>query len=149
MKPTYLLVMSALLICGCGPEKNPYAPPSGIYGQISNDREFGVIVSVNQSETPAARNADKAAGVVTGSSSDSGMLSFLGNSITSISSSNTETISKLHYIIRKDNGQQIAIDQVPDAGEAILYPGQKVMIQANGNYLRVYPADVEERLRQQ
>jgi len=53
----------------------------------------------------------------------------------------------IEYVVKKDSGQQVTIDQTPDESEAILYPGQRVTIQTNGKYLRVYPADVENPRR--
>jgi outer membrane lipoprotein SlyB len=51
--------------------------------------------------------------------------------------------TELHYVIRKDDGTVINLNQVPEDGDAIIYPGQRVMLQRNGEFTRIYPADVE------
>ncbi len=44
------IVLALLVLCGCGSEKNPYAS-NGSYGQLDNDKEFGVIVSERERES--------------------------------------------------------------------------------------------------
>lgn len=142
MKAKSLIIWSALILCGCGNSDKPPEGSGGLYGQMQNIREFGIVVSVTQSEN----TAPKAINAQSGS-----FMQSINGTFTSLKSSLTgekeSTVSHLHYVIRKDNGQQVTVDQTPDAGEAIIYPGQRVMIQMNGNYIKVYPADIENRLK--
>jgi outer membrane lipoprotein SlyB len=171
MKHRSLLLLGALLLYGCGGDTKDPSGTNGTYGMMSNDRIFGVVVSVTtETEKPSkvpgivANSAGAATNSTlqsapTGYTSPTGMVSgwfgsFLSSSASSTSSSLTgpsspnDATAILHYVIQKDDGAQVKVDQMPAEGDPICYPGQRVMIQANGQYFKVYPTDVEDPLPQ-
>lgn len=165
MNRTNIAIAAAILLfCGCSEQKNPYSP-NGMYGQMDNSKEFGVVISTDEKSSTnvpgiatavgngLAAPATSAATVAVAPSAGifSGFTSSVGSGISSIFSSNKTDASSvadtlaIRYLIQKTDGQQIIVNQIPEEGEQILYPGQKVAIQHNDGYVRVYPADVENR----
>jgi len=159
MQTKYLYVLAALMLCGCGSEKNPYSS-NGNYGQMDNRKEFGVVISQSMSNSPnvtgAAGLVGAAAGNAAGTAANNAATAATSGSIlspltsmfsfgSSTPATPNSTVDSIHYVIRKDDGQQIVVDQVPTLDEQLMYPGQRVSIQWNGEYVRVYPADVENR----
>lgn len=100
------------------------------YGQINSTREFGVVVSVKE----MTKN------------SSPGFFASVGNLFSSKDSEPQQSsgnVTAIRYVIDKNDGKRVMITQIPEEGEPILYPGQKVLLHTNGEYVRVYKADVE------
>jgi outer membrane lipoprotein SlyB len=127
MRYTLLTTLALLILCGCSsPPKNPYGT-NGTFGMMNNGREFGTVFSTSMGSGVATKSTME-------QGSSGGWFS---------SSNEPDQVSIIHYVINKDNGNRTNINQVPEEGEAICYPGQRVMIQDNGGYLRVYPLNIE------
>lgn len=165
MRQGLFLIVVTLALWGCGSSNHGASsnPTNVAYGQLGNMREFGTVLSVNEGDhavvnggQQALTNGAASTGAAAASGLFSGILSPLSGAFSSAGSTinaNTasptiDTENELTYVIKKDNGQQVTITQVPDAGEPIIYAGQRAMIQLNGDYLRVYPTDVEAPLQQ-
>jgi len=157
-----------LAACSFG-EDQSMAPDYKLHGQLVNTREFGTVISVDQDAHVAVHNMGAAtttvAGNAAGAAAGNTLTAAAGGSIfspllspfTSLmggagSAANTYsqapsvgTETELHYVIRKDDGTVVNLDQVPEDGDAILYPGQRCMLQYNGQFTHLYPADVEHR----
>jgi outer membrane lipoprotein SlyB len=141
MNRQWIIVIATLLLADCGgpPHKND----NNLYGEMENLREYGTVVSVKKGGHLDAKGVHGAV-VNNDDKSSPGIVGSIGNFISSDDSDEKEeSITQLEYVIRMDNGKLVTIDQIPDVNESVVYSGQRAMIQMNGKYLRVYPADVE------
>jgi hypothetical protein len=102
-----ILVFSS---CSHGDSGNP------LYGQLENIREFGTVISVQQGTTTsvnAAGSASLNAAAGTGSSLF-GIGNQSGGNTMNGPTLSAGTINTLHYVIQKQNGEIIHIDQEPE-----------------------------------
>ena len=144
-----LVVLTCLSIAGCATQgQSRYS-----YQDVGRASvvEFGTIIAARQVEIKGqntgagAAVGGTAAGLAAASGTDSGV-AVLGAAVAGavVGAALEQSMSDrfgLEYIITLANGKTITLVQEQVKGDRIFVPGDRVMVQANGTYQRVLPAD--------